>query len=121
MSDKTQLIRKIYLYLASLIGLILIVIGTVRLVDLGLKIYIFKQADTFVYYPPYPARIEKDGKEISVTPEEEEKYKTEQEEAQRKEAERQRQSTASNSIAMILVGFPVFFYHWRMVGKEKII
>ena len=35
------IIRKIYLYLFSLIGLVLVVIGCVQLVNLGLKAYIF--------------------------------------------------------------------------------
>ena len=45
------LIRKIYLYLFSLIGLVLVVIGCVQLVNLGLKAYIFTAADQYYSYP----------------------------------------------------------------------
>ena len=37
MNNKYHLIRKIYLYTFSLVGLVLVVIGGVRLVGLGLK------------------------------------------------------------------------------------
>ena len=46
-----SLIRKIYLYLFSLIGLVLVVIGCVELVNLGLKAYVFTSADQYYSYP----------------------------------------------------------------------
>ncbi|MEK7195457.1 MAG: hypothetical protein AAB655_02060, partial [Patescibacteria group bacterium] len=49
--NKYPLIRKIYLYLFSLIGLVLITIGTVQLVGLALKALIFTKADKFYEYP----------------------------------------------------------------------
>lgn len=116
--NKSELIRKIYLYLASFIGLILIVIGTVRLVDLGLKVYVFKDADTYVYYPG-DIRTKPDGTTVELTSEEKEEMKKQQEEAQIKQTASQRQREASSSVAMLLVGLPVFFYHWKVVGKEK--
>jgi len=32
---------------------------------------------------------------------------------------RERQSTASNSLAFIIVGLPLFLYHWWLIQKEK--
>ena len=49
--NKYPFIRKIYLYLFALIGLVLIVIGCVRLVGLALKTYIFTKADVYYEYP----------------------------------------------------------------------
>lgn len=118
MKENYPLIRKIYLYVFSFIGLLLIVIGLVRLVDLGLKVYIFKKADVFIYYPQ-PARIEKDGTTQEMTPEEEEKFRAEQEKVQKEQAESQRQREASNSLAMIIIGAPLFFYHWRIISRER--
>jgi hypothetical protein len=43
-----EIIKLIYIYIFSAIGLILIITGTVRLIDLGLKVYVFKQADVFL-------------------------------------------------------------------------
>ena len=46
-----SVIRKIYLYLFSAIGLIVVIIGSVQLVDLGLKTFVFKKADVYLEYP----------------------------------------------------------------------
>ena len=119
MKEKHPLVRRVYLYLFSFLGLVLVVIGFVRLLDLGMKVYIFKGADNFLHYPAYPQRLDKDGTEIKLTPEEEEKSKKEQEEAQRKQTESQRQRDASGALAMIIVGIPLFLYHWRVVHREK--
>ncbi len=54
---KKSKIRILYLYVFALVGLVLVVIGAVRIVDIGLKVYIFKQADQPMMYddmPPYP-------------------------------------------------------------------
>ena len=40
-----SLIRTIYLYLFTIVGLALVVIGSVRFIDMALKIFVFKQAD----------------------------------------------------------------------------
>jgi len=119
MKEKYPLIRKIYLYLFSFVGLLLVVIGLVRLLDLGLKVYVFKKADNYAYFPQTPTRIEKDGTARELTEEEQTKYKKEQEEAQKQQVEAQRQSTASNSLAMILIGIPLFIYHWKIINKES--
>ncbi|MCR4324310.1 MAG: hypothetical protein NUV69_01335 [Candidatus Curtissbacteria bacterium] len=116
MKADSSLIRTLYLYGFSLVGLVLIVIGTVRLIDLGLKTYLFKQADTFVAYPAYPPeKVGEDSREM--TEEERVKLKREQEEAEIKNAKSRKQATASSSIAMIIVGAPLFAYHWRLARK----
>ena len=51
MNNKYHLIRKIYLYTFSLVGLVLVVIGGVRLVGLGLKTFVFIKADVYYEYP----------------------------------------------------------------------
>lgn len=87
------------MYLFSFIGLLVAVIGTIQLVDLGLKVYVFKGADKYEYVAP---KIE--GEDVNV---EEEKM------IQERETVRQRQRQASNSIAMIVVGIPLYLYHWK--------
>lgn len=123
---KREIIRTIYLYLFSLVGLVLVVIGSVRIVDLGLKAYVFKNADQVLMYPegPRPIGLEKSGaisaeKEKEISPEEEGKYKKEQEEYQKKELRSRRERDAAGAIAMILVGSPLFLYHWKLVQRKK--
>lgn len=119
--DRKEIIRTIYLYIFSVVGLVLIVIGCVRLSDLALKKYVFKKAEQNINYPIYPMKAVPDGKtnEQALTPEEQEKYNRDQKEAEEKQRESQRARTASESIAMIIVGTPLFFYHWKTIQKDK--
>ena len=53
-------IRLLYLYLFAFVGLMTTIIGSVQLVDLGLKSYVFKVSE-YSYYPETPAV---DGKPV---------------------------------------------------------
>src|SRR3972149_4606405 len=99
-------LRLIYLYLFSAVGLIISVIGAVRLVDLGLKVIVFRGADKYEYYPQPKVEGE-------VIDEEEQKR------IQERETTRQRQRELSGSIAMLIVGIPLYLYHWRTIQKEN--
>lgn len=110
--NKYPWIRRVYLYLFTFVGLLLITIGCVRLVSLALKTYIFKQADIYYTYPEAKRITPEAGTSTEPTKEE----ITEFEEKQRKS---NRQREAAESIAFILVGVPLYFYHWRVIQKEK--
>lgn len=116
--NKYPLIRKIYLYLFALIGLVLITIGCVRLVGLVLKTYIFTKADIYIEYPmarPVKAPVEV-GKE---TIEMEQPNKEEIEEYQKKQQASNRQREAAESLAFIIVGLPLYLYHWKEIKRDK--
>lgn len=115
--NKYPLIRRIYLYLFAFIGLVLITIGCVRLVGLGLKTYIFKEADIYYNYPmakPVPIS-ETETTTVAVREPSEEEVKA-FEEKQRKS---NRQREAAEAIAFILVGVPLYLYHWRVIKRDK--
>ena len=121
--DKKEIIRTIYLYLFSTIGLVLIVSGSVTLVDLGLKSYVFKNADEVILYPEYPGVKPMPLSEISTatpTAEEIEQYKQEQIKVQEKQQQNDKARRASNAIAMIIVGLPLFGYHWKILQDARI-
>lgn len=100
-------IRKIYLYLIAFVGIVIFVIGSISLIDLGLKTYLFKEADVDYYARPM---------KIDGEPEfDEEEYNKQME--QNRTSQKQRQ--ASNAIAMIIVGYPLYRYHWQTLQKEK--
>lgn len=105
-------IRLLYLYLFSFVGLIIAVIGAVQIVDLGMKVYLFKEADIYTY--PQTTKFDPSGKEIPMT----EKEISDQKEQQITETRRNRQRQASTAIAMILVGAPLYLYHWKLIKKE---
>jgi len=100
-------LRLLYLYLFSFVGLLIVVIGSIRLVDLGLKVFVFKDADKFEYVAP--ARVEGEKMQVDVV---EEKKRSE------REFVRQRQREFTGSISMIAVGLPLYLYHWKTIQKE---
>lgn len=106
-------VRLLYLYLFSFIGLLIAVIGSVQLVDLAIKVYVFKGADRYEMVVG-PSRIDLTGKEVPMTDDE----KAEQKVAQERETTRQRQRQASTALAMLLVGVPLYKYHWDTIRKE---
>lgn len=119
-TEKQNWIKIIYLYLFSLVGLMLIVIGSVRLVDLALKTFIFTKADEPLIYPqPYPPATERISKDEKKLLEEKEKYEQQQMEYERQLREQEKQRTMANSLAMIIVSLPLFLYHWRIIRKEE--
>ncbi|MFZ2153404.1 MAG: hypothetical protein WAV41_05160 [Microgenomates group bacterium] len=101
-------LRLLYLYLFSFVGLLIVVIGGIQIVNLGLKTFIFKNADR---YPIYAQPVVK-GDPNFVSPEEQMKQQEEQ-------TRNQRQSEFANSLAMMTVGLPLYLYHWKTIQKES--
>lgn len=109
-------IRLLYLYLFSFIGLLICVIGSVRLVELAMKVFIFKGADQFEYSKPVMAP---EAREAKLT---KEGLKMEEEDAkmyQERENKRQRQREVSGALAMIIIGIPLYLYHWKTIQNEN--
>lgn len=102
-------LRLLYLYLFSFVGLLITVIGSIQIVDLTLKTYVFKVSE-FSSYPMTPISDEKGRVTVSV-----EDQKKQQEE----EAANQRKRNLSNSIAMIAIGAPLYLYHWKTIKQES--
>jgi hypothetical protein len=110
-------LRNIYLYVVAIIGLVLIIIGSVSLLNLGLRTYIFSKAD----YPCDYARplIEKTPDGTSLTPAEQEAQRKDNERICLEQRSSEKQRSAANAIAMLLVGIPLYSYHWSVVRKES--
>ena len=132
--SKKSTIRTVYLYLFSAIGLILLIFGVVRFIDMGLKATVFTQADTVARLqqnqltsPRVPTvNLERYEDSDEVTEEELESLRRmiEDYEAQKEEWEgldrytARRQEEASINLALILVGFPLYLYHWKTIKKD---
>jgi len=115
--DKTKLIRTIYVYLFSLVGLVLIIISGVRFIDMGLKAWVFTEADNYTYEYEYarPVIIDKEGVESEV-----QELTSEEKKAQNdKRISQERQRTAANALAQLIIGLPLYLYHWRMASRRK--
>lgn len=107
--------RKIYLYLFSVIGLVLIVIAAVQIVNLGLKTFIFKGADQYIVYPAVKMAPSITEKDVVVAEPTEEELRAFNE----KQKNQERQRTAADSLAMLIVGIPLYFYHWNLIKNDK--
>jgi len=135
--NKTSWIKIIYLYLFSLVGLVLVIIGGVRFIDMGLKTFFFKQADQDqrlnYSQPTMPYSVSKlermaESQDGGAQLTEDERasirqwledyrvWKEQRDQVDMVTAQRQRQ--ASSNLAMIIVGVPLFLYHWRLARKE---
>lgn len=100
-------LRLLYLYLFSFVGLLIVVIGSIQMVDLGLKLTVFKDVDTYeIYDSP------KIAGEPTVSIEE-------QNARQKKNVERQRQREFITAFSMLAVGSPLYLYHWSTIKKEN--
>lgn len=102
-------LRLLYLYLFSFVGLLITVIGGIQIVDLTLKTYVFKVSE----YSSYPMQAIKDEKGIVLQTAED------QQKQQEMEAANQRKRNLSNSLSMIVIGIPLYLYHWQTIKKEN--
>ena len=139
--DKHSLVRTIYLYLFAIVGLTLLVIAGVRFINMGLKAFVFIKADEqlrldFKQFPSAPVAVEKldrisqnaGGKEVQITLAENEvqqidqwivDYKNYKEEREKVDiVSVNRQKDASINLAMIIVGLPLYLYHWGIIRRE---
>jgi hypothetical protein len=102
-------IRTLYLYLFSFVGLLIIVFGSISMINIGLKTYVFKEADKYEIYLGQ-GETNPDGtlatKEDIVI-------------RQDRELIRQRQRELANALAMLAVGVPLYMYHWKTLQKEN--
>jgi hypothetical protein len=132
------LVRTIYLYIFALLGLVLLIIGSVNFLNMGLKAFIFTQADEesriFSKQIPIPtiSRIEnieqdiEEGKDICLSKEEKisieswlADYNNWKESVSKIDPiTSRRHRDASINLSLILIGLPLYLYHWRIIKKE---
>ena len=139
---KNPIIRTIYLYLFALVGLGMLVIGCSMIINLGLKTWIFTKADLQDNYIGRPAtlylkdpdlqsveelKICSDKCELTKTQKEQINnwlvdYKSWQEKEKNQDPNefiiRNRQRQASTAISLILIGFPLWIFHWFTIKKD---
>ncbi|MDD5606631.1 MAG: hypothetical protein PHN37_02090 [Candidatus Pacebacteria bacterium] len=128
------IIRTIYLYIFTLLGLVLLIIGGVRFINMGLKAFVFTRAEdeqrlmySQFYNIPYPIeRVEKLQEEEFLSEEEKDIIKQwlkdyadwKEKESQIDPVTTRRHNEASLSFSLILIGLPLYLYHWRIIKKE---
>ena len=133
---KYSWIRLVYLYLMTAIGLVVFIIGSVTLLNIALKMYVFTQADSDNWnnYRPsalYPTTekaqveaikscnqlTEADQAIIAQWLKDYQKTAVAEEKIDYQRAQRERD--AARGLAMILVGFPIYWIHWSLIKRDK--
>ena len=131
MTDKAELIRTIYLYLASLISLLFVAIGAGRILNTALKYYVFPKAEKAGYsrcniQPPIYS-FDKNNLEKIATDDQKsqlENFLKDYEQWKKENSgdecySQERQGNAVDALTMIIIALPIFGYHWNLIKKEK--
>jgi len=110
-------IRRIYLYLVSFATLMMLIIGTVQIIDAAVD---FIYPDPNSGAPPYyemKARYKDANQDLTK----EELQKLMEEERQRaiKSQKYYRIKRLVTSTSLIVVALPVYLYHWRKIQKAE--
>ncbi|MFW0837909.1 MAG: hypothetical protein ACKKL5_02805 [Candidatus Komeilibacteria bacterium] len=139
---KDSFIRTIYLYLFALVGLAVLVIGVGNLIDLGLKAWVFTYADKTdraYQYDMRPPLLNEDVDRAKVADLQANDSLTESQQLaiaqwlddydtwvqKSKDAEpfdyqkSNRQRQASRAISLIIVGLPLYLYHWAVIKRDR--
>jgi hypothetical protein len=121
--NKSTLIKTIYFYLVSLIALLMVVFSTADLINLGLKTWVFPKTNTQYYGPmtcAIPQPVPTDGKPVPTSTQQDYQKQCEQDRKNQEEAAIiQNQRDAVRDTSMIVVGIPLFLYHWITLRKEQ--
>ena len=128
-------IRVVYLYLFALVGLVLLTIGGVQLVSLGLRTFVLTEADAEMrmhYMPDPPMRFAPDrvtaaAGDTTFSPQEREAFRQWAADYERQRRMREaidpvrsrRQRDAARALAFLIIGAPLFVYHWRTIRRER--
>jgi len=141
MFDAKSFIRTVYLYLFSLVGLFILIFGFIGLIKLGLTTWVFPEAENYSYdvrpimLPGEKLNDESDlvtGLEncketCDLGPEGEEALSEwlidyrewkEASDNPKDELKHRRQRQASDNFAMIIVGLPLYLFHWTTIKKD---
>lgn len=108
-------LRQLYLYLVSLVSLIIMMVGLIQVIDLGIKAYVFSGADRVDYY--YEPKPYTDGQDLT-----EQERKADEEKIlkiREEETLRQRKRQLAFALAMVFVGGPVYLFHQKQISKER--
>ena len=131
--NRNLTVRTVYLYVATLVGLGLIIAGGVQSFELLLKATVLPQADAeeslWAKQPPMPYALDrvKDLDQNSEISEEElvmvrswledyERWSEQQTDFDPIAARRQRR--AATALSLLLVGIPMYLYHWLTIRHE---
>lgn len=122
-TNKIALIKSIYFYLVSFVALMMVVFSAADAIDLALKQWVFTKADNNYYFTSncdlnYAKPVGTDSTVKAPTAEECAKMDAQQKEVDKQNRESQRQRDAVRDISFLVVGIPLFLFHWRYARRK---
>jgi hypothetical protein len=133
MTDTLRNLKTFYLYLVSLVGLVTFIIGAISFINVGLIHYVFDlktpqwgEAPDVICsrlypenYPNLPYNVEQGRLEANPTPEQVQECIDRTTKSQEVQAKNESLRSLAWAISAILVGGPVWLYHWAMIRRQK--
>lgn len=132
-AKKVSIIRYIYLYLLTAISIVIIIVAAIGSLNLVLREYVFdvkdwsefedyyECTDDTLFYS-YDTKGTKVAKDPTLTTEQ---MKAQKEECNQKTKEKRRLQHINDLkrdlvyyLAMLIVGLPLYIYHWGIIKKE---
>jgi hypothetical protein len=115
---KGQIIKILYFYVVSLVALFMVVFSLADMVNIALRTYLFPKADSnyYGYYEPVcaPTEVSSTVKNPGCI------SKDEQMRIDKDNREAQRQRDLVRDFSFLIVGIPLFAYHWNIVRRKEI-
>lgn len=119
--NKPPIIKTLYLYVVSLVALFMVVFSLADIINIALRTYVFTAADQgYSGYYPEPACPIK-GTDAATSTKDICIGREERETIDKKNNTAQKQRDLVRDISFIIVGVPLFLYHWRIIRKKEII
>ncbi len=132
--NRNRTVRTVYLYVATLVGLGLLISGGVQAFELLLKATVLTQADAedqlYARQPPAPYMLDsvRDLEASNeLTPDQmalvaqwlDDYQRWTEQQAKLDVTAARRDRQAATALALILVGLPVYLYHWLTIRRES--
>jgi len=121
---RVSIIRSIYFYAVSIISLFMVTFAVADLVNSGLKTWVFPNTDPRYNecipgsnYGGYPRPVAIEGEKEIPGPTEEDCAK--QNALNRENIIRERQNSAVRDFSFLVVGVPLFLFHFRIIQRER--
>lgn len=115
-----KIVGNLYLYIFSTVGLIIFIIGAITLINVVLKTYVFQLAHYQEYwYDPYACKYQLDASGEALSTDEQTTCEIEQEEERAVSDSDARKRDLANGVAEVIVGTPVWIYHWIVIRRKK--
>lgn len=124
--SKVSIIRFIYLYLITAITFIVFIVGAVNIVNQGFKSFVFG-VEEYDYYDRPVVMLDcemylgpdQDAETYTNCIEKQKARETSESEMPTSKFTNEAKRTLSIGIAQVVVGFPLWIFHWRIIERDR--